>query len=40
MGNSTISMVIFNSYVKLPESVSTLWKNMSSDDDIPNWMEK
>ena len=37
MGNSTISM---NSYVKLPESVSTLWKNVSSDDDIPNWMEK
>ena len=50
MGKSTISMVIFNSYVKLSEGkhVSGCWYTYPSEkydfvswnDDIPNWMGK
>ena len=32
MGNSTISMVIFNSYVKLPEG--TRWQNQHFDKNM------
>ena len=43
MGKSTISMAIFNSYVKLPEG---RFKNrlsgyvMNKKDDTPNWVEQ